>query len=142
MNGTVRADSFVSTDGEFKAVNATVAKHGGVLAMDATTWRKVVPQRFTGIIVWTQIANDHSASAAVFTVAGNSNAGDGTIEWRRKIDYYNTNANITYRWNGGYLEFHKSSILDFTRCMIFLASFLDYEIDIHFKPYFVLHTLI
>ena len=44
---TVRADSFES-DAEFITVYSTVVKHGGVLAMDQYTWRRVVP-RYTAI---------------------------------------------------------------------------------------------
>jgi hypothetical protein len=52
--GTARADSF-EADAEFKTVYSTVVKHGGVLAMDDFTWRRVVPQRFSGFIVWTPV---------------------------------------------------------------------------------------
>jgi len=46
------------------------------LAMDDFTRRRVVPQRFSGFIVWTPVANDHSAGA--FRVVNNSNTGDGS----------------------------------------------------------------
>ncbi len=62
VSGTARADSFM-TDYEYKTQDATVMKHGGVLAMDQFTWRRVVPQRFSGHIVWTPAANDHAAFA-------------------------------------------------------------------------------
>jgi len=79
--GTVRADSFES-DAELKIVYATVVKHGGVLAMDSTTWRRVVPQRFSGYIVWTPAANYHAAAA--YRVV--NNAGAGSRDWRVQTD--------------------------------------------------------
>jgi hypothetical protein len=103
--GTARADSFES-DAEFKTVYSTVVKHGGVLAMDQYTWRRVVPQRFSGFIVWTPVANDHAAAA--YRVVNNSNAGAGSRDWRVQNDYYSDARYITSRYNGGWLEFSKA----------------------------------
>jgi len=103
--GTARADSFES-DAEFKTVYSTVVKHGGVLAMDNLTWRRVVPQRFSGFIVWTRVANGHAAAA--YRVVNNSNAGAGSRDWRVQNDYYSDNRYITSRYNGGWLDFSKA----------------------------------
>ena len=81
-------------------------KHGGILAMDQFTWRKVVPQRFSGYIVWTPVANDHSAFA--IRVVNNSNAGAGSRDWRVQTDYYSSARYISSRYNGGWLEFSKA----------------------------------
>ena len=62
VRGTARADVFM-TDYEYKTQDAGVVKHGGILAMDQFTWRRVVPQRWSGYIVWTPAANDHAAFA-------------------------------------------------------------------------------
>jgi hypothetical protein len=105
VDGTARADSFES-DAEFKTVYSTVVKHGGVLAMDQYTWRRVVPQRFSGFIVWTPVANDHAAAA--YRVVNNSNAGAGSRDWRVQNDYYSDARYITSRYNGGWLEFSKA----------------------------------
>jgi hypothetical protein len=69
------------------------------------TYKKLVGQRFTGMIVFTPVSNDHSA--AVFTVAQNSNAVSGVITvTNRQTNYCNGGQYIKYRWNGGYLEFY------------------------------------
>ena len=73
--------------------------------MDDFTWRRVVPQRFSGFIVWTPVANDHSASA--YRVVNNSNAGAGSRDWRTQNDYYDSNKYTSSRYNGGWLEFRK-----------------------------------
>ena len=67
VSGFAKADSILSVGGSYSvgAGNATVVKHGGVLAMDQFTWRRVVPQRFSGYIVWTPAANDHAAMRCV-----------------------------------------------------------------------------
>ena len=103
--GTVRADTFIA-DYEFKTQDAGVVKHGGVLAMDRYTWRRVVPQRWSGYIVWTPLQNDRSALA--MRVVMNSNAGNGSRDWRIQTDYYDSNQYIESRWNGGWLEFRKA----------------------------------
>ena len=103
--GTSRADFFM-TDYEYKTQDAGVVKHGGVLAMDQLTWRRVVPQRWSGYIVWTPVANDHAAFA--MRVVMNSNAGDGSRDLRQQTDYYSSARYITSRWNGGWLEFSKA----------------------------------
>ena len=105
VRGTARADVFM-TDYEYKTQDAGVVKHGGVLAMDQLTWRRVVPQRWSGYIVWTPVANDHAAFA--MRVVVNSNAGDGSRDWRQQTDYYSSARYITSRWNGGWLEFSKA----------------------------------
>jgi len=104
VRGTARADVFM-TDYEYKTQDATVVKHGGVLAMDQFTWRRVVPQRFSGYIVWTPAANDHAAFAMR---CANSNAGSGSRDWRHQTDYYSSARFIESRYNGGWLEFRKS----------------------------------
>ena len=104
-DGVVTGDSFVS-DAEFKTVYSTVVRHGGVLAMDQNTWRRVVPQRFSWFIVWTPVANDHAAAA--YRVVNNSNAGAGSRDWRVQNDYYSDARYITSRYNGGWLEFSKA----------------------------------
>ena len=73
VRGTVRGDVFM-TDYEYKTQDAGVVKHGGILTMSQLTWRRVVPQRWSGYIVWTPVANDHSAFA--MRVVMNSNAGN------------------------------------------------------------------
>ena len=103
--GTARADVFM-TDYEYKTQDATVVKHGGILAMDQLTWRRVVPQRWSGFIVWTPVANDHSAVA--LRVVNNSNAGAGSRDWRVQRDYYDSARFIESRYNGGWLEFRKA----------------------------------
>ena len=103
--GTVRADSFES-DAEFITVYSTVVKHGGVLAMDSTTWRRVVPQGLSGYIVWTPAANDHVAAA--YRVVNNSNAWAGSRDWRTQADYYSSSRYLASRYNGGCLEFSKA----------------------------------
>ena len=47
-SGIAKADEFLNLGGSYTvgAGNATVVKHGGILAMDQFTWRRVVPQRF------------------------------------------------------------------------------------------------
>jgi hypothetical protein len=87
-------------------VYSTVVRHGGVLAMDQNTWRRVVPQRFSGFIVWTPVANDHAAAA--YRVVNNSNAGAGSRDWRVQNDYYSDARYLTSRYNGGWLEFSKA----------------------------------
>ena len=94
------------TDYEYKTQDATVVKHGGILAMDQFTWRRVIPQRWSGIIVWTPVANDHAAY--VIRVAANSNAGGATYDWRQLPDYYSSSRYIAVRNNGGWLEFSKA----------------------------------
>ena len=101
VRGTVRGDTFI-TDYEYKTQDATVVKHGGVLAMDQFTWRRVVPQRFSGYIVWTPAANDHAAFA--MRCVNNSNAGSGSRDWRHQTDYYSSAHFIESRYNGGWLE--------------------------------------
>ena len=105
VRGTARADVFM-TDYEYKTQDAGVVKHGGVLAMDQLTWRRVVPQRWSGYIVWTPVANDHAAF--VMRVVMNSNAGDGSRDWRQQTDYYSSARFIESSWNGGWLEFRKA----------------------------------
>ena len=105
VRGTVRGDTFI-TDYEYKTQDATVVKHGGILAMDQFTWRRVVPQRWSGYIVWTPVANDHSAFA--IRVVNNSNAGAGSRDWRVQTDYYSSARYISSRYNGGWLEFSKA----------------------------------
>ena len=95
-----------SNQTQFKTVYSTVVKHGGVLAMDQYTWRRVVPQRFSGFIVWTPVANDHAAAA--YRVVNNSNAGAGSRDWRVQNDYYSDARYLTSRYNGGWLEFSKA----------------------------------
>ena len=69
------------------------------------TYKRLVGQHFTGMIVFTPVSNDHSA--AVFTVAQNSNAVSGVITvTNRQTNYCNGGQYIKYRWNGGYLEFY------------------------------------
>ena len=75
VRGTARAETFI-TDYEYKTQDAGVVKHGGILAMDQFTYRRVVPQRWSGYIVWTPVANDHAAFA--MRVVMNSNAGNGS----------------------------------------------------------------
>jgi hypothetical protein len=87
VRGTARAETFI-TDYEYKTQDAGVVKHGGILAMDQFTWRRVVPQRWSGYIVWTPVANDHSAFA--IRVVNNSNAGAGSRDWRVQTDYYSS----------------------------------------------------
>jgi hypothetical protein len=110
VSGFARAGVFQSSDGLYKvgAGNATVVKHGGILAMDQFTWRRVVPQRWTGDIVWTPVANDHSAMS--IRVVMNSNTADGTRDMRVLSDYYCSGCVIESRWNGGWLEFRKANI--------------------------------
>ena len=105
VRGTARADVFM-TDYEYKTQDAGVVKHGGILAMDQFTWRRVVPQRWSGYIVWTPAANDHAAFA--MRVVMNSNAADGSRDWRQQTDYYSSSRFIESRWNGGWLEFRKA----------------------------------
>jgi hypothetical protein len=105
VRGTARADVLM-TDYEYKTQDATVVKHGGILAMDQFTWRRVVPQRWSGYIVWTPVANDHSAFA--IRVVNNSNAGAGSRDWRVQTDYYSSARYISSRYNGGWLEFSKA----------------------------------
>ena len=105
VSGTARADIFM-TDFEYKTQNAGVVKHGGILAMDEFTWRRVIPQRWSGIIVWTPVANDHAAY--VVRVAANSNAGAPSYDWRQMTDYYSTSRYIDVRDNGGWMEFSKA----------------------------------
>jgi hypothetical protein len=105
VNGTARADLFI-TDNEYKTQDAGVVKHGGILGMNQTTFRRVIPQRWSGIIVWTPVANDHAAY--VVRVAANSNAGPASYDWRRQTDYYSTTRYIEVRNNGGWLEFYKA----------------------------------
>jgi hypothetical protein len=97
ISGNVRGDSF-KADAEFKTFYSTVVKHGGVLAMDDFTWRRVVPQRFSGFIVWTPVANDHFESA--YLVLNNSNAGAGSRDWCTQNDYCDSNKYISSRYNG------------------------------------------
>ena len=108
VSGFAKADSIVSVGGSYSvgAGNATVVKHGGILAMDQFTWRRVIPQRWSGIIVWTPVANDHAAY--VVRVAANSNAGGATYDWRQLPDYYSSSRYIAIRNNGGWLEFSKA----------------------------------
>jgi len=108
VSGIAKADGFFNLGGSYKvgAGNATVVKHGGILAMDQFTWRRVVPQRFSGYIVWTPVANDHSAFAIRFV--NNSNAGAGSRDWRVQTDYYSSARYISSRYNGGWLEFRKA----------------------------------
>jgi hypothetical protein len=87
-------------------VYLTVVKHVGVLAMDQYTWRRVVPKRFSGFIVSTPVAKDHSAGA--FRVVNNSNAGAGSQDWCVQNDYYDSNKYISSRYIGGWLEFSKA----------------------------------
>ena len=108
VSGTARADTFM-TDYEYKTQDATVVKHGGVLAMDTFTWRRVVPQRWSGFIVWTPVAYDHAAAA--FRVVNNSNAGPGSRDWRVQTDYYSSSRYIESRYNGGWLEFRKANVI-------------------------------
>ena len=105
VRATVRGDTFI-TDYEYKTQDATVVNHGGFLAIDQFTWRRVVPQRFSGYIVWTPVANDHSAFA--IRVVNNSNAGAGSRDWRVQTDYYSSARYISSRYNGGWLEFSKA----------------------------------
>ena len=105
VRGTARAETFI-TDYEYKTQDAGVVKHGGILAMDQFTWRRVVPQRWTGYIVWTPVANDHASQA--IRVANNSNAGAGSRDWRYQSDYYSSARFIESRYNGGWLEFRKA----------------------------------
>ena len=67
--------------------------------MDQFTWRRVVPQRWSGYIVWTPVANDHSAFD--MRVVTNSNAGNGSRDWRVQADYYSSARIIESRWNVG-----------------------------------------
>ena len=108
VSGFAKADQFHSGGGAYSvgAGNATVVKHGGILAMDQLTWRRVVPQRWSGYIVWTPVANDHSAIA--LRVVNNSNAGVGSRDWRVQRDYYSSERFIESRYNGGWLEFRKA----------------------------------
>ena len=69
------------------------------------TFRRLVGQRFNGMICFNPVSNDHSG--AVFHVAENSDAASGSIVvTRRKTNYYNGGKYINYRWNGGWLEFY------------------------------------
>jgi hypothetical protein len=69
----------------------------------SSTYKRLAGQRFSGMIVFTPVSNDHSA--AVFTVAQNSASGNGSIAGtNRMINYYNGGQYINYRWNGGWLE--------------------------------------
>ena len=108
VSGFAKADSILSVGGSYSvgAGNATVVKHGGILAMDQFTWRRVVPQRFSGYIVWTPAANDHAAFA--MRCVNNSNAGSGSRDWRHQTDYYSSARFIESRYNGGWLEFRKA----------------------------------
>ena len=108
INGTVKGDTFV-TDYEYKTQDAGVVKHGGVLAMDQLTWRRVVPQRWSGYIVWTPVANDHAAFA--MRVVMNSNAGDGSRDWRHQNDYYSSARFIESRYNGVGLSLERQGLL-------------------------------
>jgi len=70
-------------------------------------YRRFLPQRFSGMVIFSPFSNDHAA--AVFLVANNSNAVDGVVS--RIVsqgDYYSTNTTILSRWSDGYLEFTKS----------------------------------
>jgi len=108
VSGIAKADEILSSGGSYTvgAGNATVVKHGGILAMDQFTWRRVVPQRWTGSIVWTPEANDHSALA--MRAVNNSNYGAGSRDWRIQTDYYSSARFIESRYNGGWLEFRKA----------------------------------
>jgi len=55
VRGTARAETFIA-DFEYKTQDAGVVKHGGVLAKVQFTWRRVVPKRWSGYIVWTPVA--------------------------------------------------------------------------------------
>ena len=69
------------------------------------TFRRLVGQRFNGMICFNPVSNDHSG--AVFHVAENSDGASGSIVvTRRKTNYYNSGKYINYRWNGGWLEFY------------------------------------
>jgi hypothetical protein len=84
-SATVTAYTFIA-DNEYKTQDAGVVKHGGFLAMDQFTWRRVVPQRWSGHIIWTPAQNDRSALA--MRVVNNSNAGAGSRDWRVQADYH------------------------------------------------------
>lgn len=81
--------------------------------MSQGVYKRVVGSRFTGLIIWTALDNDKSS--AVFHVAENSNAVSGTITvTRRMTDYYSGSIYIDYRWNGGYLEFHRQGTTSYS----------------------------
>jgi len=57
------------------------------------------------MVVFSPVSNDHGG--ALFHVAENSNAANGSITvTRRMTNYYNGGQYINYRWNSGYLEFY------------------------------------
>ena len=71
------------------------------------TYKRFLPQRFSGMVIFSPSSNDHAA--AVYLVANNSNGVAGSAN--RIVsqgDYYYPNTNIAYRWSDGYLEFTKS----------------------------------
>ena len=105
--GAVKATGFMNTSGVYQVGqgNAVVVKHSGIWTMDDYTWRRLVPQRWSGYIVFTPVANDHSAFA--IRAVNNSNAGAGSRDWRVQTDYYDSNQYISSRYNGGWLEFRK-----------------------------------
>ena len=75
------------------------------VGMLRTVYRRLVGQRFTGMIVFSPSSNDHGG--AVFHVAENSNSGSGDVTaTRRRANYYDGGKFIEARWNGGYLEFY------------------------------------
>ena len=108
MTGNIKAS------GRIKADDAEVLS---ILAFDRpyvqysfvgmlrTVYRRLVGQRFTGMIVFSPSSNDHGG--AVFHVAENSNSGSGDVtSTRRRANYYDGGKFIEARWNGGYLEFY------------------------------------
>ena len=69
--------------------------------MNNNVWKRLVGSRFSGMIVFRPVSNDHSA--AVLYVIENSNAGSGSNTTTHHMGkYYSRGTYINYRWNDGY----------------------------------------
>ena len=101
-SGHVEATELLSPSLYWGGKNYATYTYQGFLSY---TFRRLVGQRFNGMICFNPVSNDHSG--AVFHVAENSDGASGSIVvTRRKTNYYNSGKYINYRWNGGWLEFY------------------------------------
>lgn len=105
-SGTVTGSALKANYLRYNSSNDKIYAKCEYYGMGNGQWKRVVGSRFAGTIIWTALDNDKSS--AIFHVAENSNAANGSITIsNRQTDYYNGGIYIEHRWNGGYLEFNR-----------------------------------